>query len=608
MSPQELYITLPGELGCISISTRDEFNVSSTGDAKFIRDYYDKIQLYDIISNNIPRYDINDNFTQIMYLFKEKCVDRIYLIEECEYILKYIPGNIRLDNDALFPFLKQINGIRLDSTNGREFFLNFKSYVGKAFIDIESCGLEFKVQIEVRSRKINYDEEYTVMINDLAELTSNLVYNINPSVYQSSNFKGKSRSDYDYFLLITYVFSPDNLPRVFEYLSRNLNNTLRTFTQQVSVSYASNIGFNELSNIISNPRDLIETDKYKFISSNEKQYIPLYILEEKLEDSVDTPENRFYKYFLELLEDIILSLLDRVEDGYIKDKLNEYYDEINYYLSQSYFKEISKIDYVPFNSQVLQKKEGYRDILKYYIMLEYGNKLSWNEVNNTIKGYQKRLSEIYEIWQCFQLLDIIEDISNPNHKEYEYTNETITNLIDNNDETFIINLKEKMKFNPVKYMIDNTVVTITLMYNKHFTRKLKENHSYSIYLRPDYTIKLEYENKTRFIHFDAKYKTNIIYKEDTFNKTFKNQDIAKMHTYKDAIPNTICAYILYPGEKIKHFKKNKHNRFEGVGALPLRPKRQRDKKRIKRFIENIIKYEVGQHDKEDISICQNNII
>ena len=85
------------------------------------------------------------------------------------------------------------------------------------------------------------------------------------------------------------------------------------------------------------------------------------------------------------------------------------------------------------------------------------------------------------------------------------------------------------------------------------------------------------------IHFDAKYKVNNFYElisnsneeeltekeetdlikdeiEETKSGTFKNQDLLKMHAYKDAIRRTGGAYILYPG-------KGKKEPFRGFHEL-----------------------------------------
>ena len=89
------------------------------------------------------------------------------------------------------------------------------------------------------------------------------------------------------------------------------------------------------------------------------------------------------------------------------------------------------------------------------------------------------------------------------------------------------------------------------------------------------------ENMTYFIHFDAKYKM-FVDSED-----FKNEDIRKMHTYKDAIKNSIGAYIIYPGSKIKIYYE-KDDKTASVGAFGLTPGESYNIKNISNFIKNLI--------------------
>ena len=82
------------------------------------------------------------------------------------------------------------------------------------------------------------------------------------------------------------------------------------------------------------------------------------------------------------------------------------------------------MDYEPLNSQVLQKKEGYREILQYFLMLEfsYRMKYDWNDLDKTFKGYEKRLSELYKIWSYFELLFVLENLTGENLHKRIYLN------------------------------------------------------------------------------------------------------------------------------------------------------------------------------------------
>lgn len=118
------------------------------------------------------------------------------------------------------------------------------------------------------------------------------------------------------------------------------------------------------------------------------------------------------------------------------------------------------------------------------------------------------------------------------------------------------------------------------MYNKLFTGG---NGSYSVNLKPDYSIKFMINDKYYFIHFDAKYKFNI----DNFgNEVYKDIDIYKMHTYRDAIKNTVGSYVLYPGDVKKLFSKDN---LDLVGAFPLNPEKDdKEKEDLSKFIYDLI--------------------
>lgn len=173
------------------------------------------------------------------------------------------------------------------------------------------------------------------------------------------------------------------------------------------------MGHKVLVDIVSSPKNLIQSDNENLIMYKKLNgYLPSKINQVNYKDNIDTPENRFFKYFIEMVDYIIDDCLNNIADGYVKDELTSFSKETSYYLSQKYFNDISPMDYAPFNSQVLQKKEGYRDILHYFLMLEFSYKLNWNEVIDNFEGYEKKLSDLYEYWCYFKLIKILKTLTN----------------------------------------------------------------------------------------------------------------------------------------------------------------------------------------------------
>ncbi|WP_353960249.1 DUF2357 domain-containing protein, partial [Klebsiella pneumoniae] len=68
-------------------------------------------------------------------------------------------------NDRHFkPFRFSLGDSKLFKVAGN---LNFRSYVGKSFLDVRKNSINsIKIPIEVRSKKINYFDQYSAMIAD----------------------------------------------------------------------------------------------------------------------------------------------------------------------------------------------------------------------------------------------------------------------------------------------------------------------------------------------------------------------------------------------------------------------------------------------------------
>ena len=460
--------------------------------------------------------------------------------------------------------------------------LNFNSFLGKTFIDIKKGNKTlFSLPIEIRSRKMDYEKHYPKMISDLSQYALGLIYEPKSPLFIPFETVNELRNNkYELFMYLEFLFRPENLPTTFEYLSRNLHSRLIRTVERKPISLARNVGVDELLSILNSPENLIEIkDDSNYLSNELNGYFPSEIDEAIFIDSIDTPENRFFKYFLESVNYIIESLLEFKEiDGYVNDKLREFSDEISYYLSNRFFKDISKLEYVPLNSQVLQKKEGYKEILNYYIILEFSYRMKWGELSDLFKGHEKKLSDLYEIWCFFELLKVVTELTETPiaYEDVYYADK----------ENWSIKLKknEDSKITFKDYYLENKKVKLSLFYNKIFSKTTNiQNKSYSNKFHPDYSLLIELDKTFYYLHFDAKYKL----KKNSFNP----DDINKMHAYKDAIYNTKGAYILYPGKKQKYIFKECDNHFiPSVGAFRLIPNNnvESDEACIKKFIKNAL--------------------
>lgn len=434
-------------------------------------------------------------------------------MEEFKYEISFEGQEKELDVFKSFKNFKDNFPLTLfEFENTCKGYLQFSSYVGKTFLDIyKNKERVFSLPIEIQPRKLDYNKHYPRMIGDLSKYASGIIFELNSPIYQEFILENENQGPYEKFMFLEYILREENLPSVIEYLSKNLNSTLKSINEEIPISFASNITPNDLISGILDAEELYDD-------------FPLRINETKYEDTIDTLENRFYKYFLELINDLIDDLLIKINDGYVHDKLKTYKQEFNYYLSKQYFKEISRLNHIPLNSQVLQKKEGYRDILSYYLMFEFGFKINWKELSDKFKGHEKKVYELYEYWCYFKLIEIMQDLC-----DCKVNFEDIFTI---SNDGISIELQEGI--NKSFNYID---IEIELLYNKTFRSTDQRYTSYSVNLRPDYTLRV-HGDETYFIHFDAKYKVHVA------SEKFKNEDIVKMHTYKDAIP-ILLGLMLY---------------------------------------------------------------
>lgn len=528
-----------------------------------------------------------NNYAPIQYCPLVTYSTNIFLLEETEYLISFVVNKNLSNKHELNIF----NHLKRNSEGKGNFSfnhlddvwvanINFRGFAGKTFIDVSYGDFEYSLMIEIRTKKLDYVNEYSEMIADLSNYSSGLLFNINASLYQSYDYSEVSPSTvYEYYMLLEFLFRPQNLPSVVEYLSKNLYSLLDNNMELVPTAFASNIGADEIAELCSNPQYLDKTnEKYSIYTNDDgEHYTPKMIKDMIYEDNIDVPENRFYKFFLEYIRVKIIEAINTKPGGQIELTLNSFLEDVNLFLSQKYFNDISQMDYIPLNSQVLQKKEGYREILEYYLMFEFGLKITFNDLDNDrFRGFGKELSKLYEIWCYFELIGILNKLTNSicdfnmfiDVESWSLSLENINYL----DYFNIINICE----------VD---VKITLMYNYPFlhsdTYEIGNFSSYSEQLRPDYTLLIEFGDKKKFLHFDAKYKLD--------NDSYKKEDIYKMHTYKDGINDSIGAYILYPSNKKPIIFKETDGSYGSVGAFCLKPNTSNNHKMIiKNFIKETI--------------------
>lgn len=316
-------------------------------------------------------------------------------------------------------------------------------------------------------------------------------------------------------------------------------------------------------------------------------------------DTLDNQENQFVKFVLRSFSSFCSELHGKKKaNDRLKAEIDKTMDVLNGHLSTLFFKQVSLPSQLNLNSPVLQRKEGYREILQAWLMFDLAAKLSWKGGDNVYEAGKRNVAVLYEYWVFFKLLEVISRV-------FEIDPVSVNKLVKTDADKINLEIQQgKMTMIEGIYDAGSRKFNVRFYYNRTFahTREDEELYkagSWTMNMRPDYTLSIwpgeismeqaEREDLIVHIHFDAKYKVNKIDLgvDDSMNEEqmseallnekkeqeegiYKRADLLKMHAYKDAIRRTSGAYILYPGT-VQRRLKGFHEIIPGLGAFCLTP-------------------------------------
>lgn len=492
--------------------------------------------------------------------------------------------------------------------------------------DVEQCV--YRINLEVQSIKSEYRSDYRLMLESITERCAELIMQIDSPVTQhiQPNFEAGSKTLYQRFSFVKSLIDSREFEEAVLKIITSPTTKWETESHKRDIRNMRKFGRNDIQQLVSRsnrttlPKDHVLSKQYDINS------VPLSIESVRKTESTDTSENRFIKHALQEF----LFFCERCRDIFAQERqysrsekeAKGLSDKLSKLLNQSFFKDISRPDSLQLNSPVLQRKSGYREVLNAWMKFDLAAKLIWEGGENVYDAGKKDIASLYEYWLFFTLLDLLKEVFNIKPKE-------IHQLIQFDKHKLSLNLKQGTAI-AMKgvYESPSRKLNIRFSYNRSFGggRTYPHGGSYTTTLRPDYTLSIwpveiedrkldekEAEEKELIthIHFDAKYKSNfyklittsktdeltddeniqLIKEEEEENQkgTFKNQDLLKMHAYKDAIRRTGGAYVLYPGIGKNEPLRGFHELIPGLGAFVIKPnKSDKEKAALKEFILKVI--------------------
>ena len=326
-------------------------------------------------------------------------------------------------------------------------------------------------------------------------------------------------------------------------------------------------------------------------------------------ETVDTAENRFVKHALRTFQAFVALIRERLEnvgregDKRFTQEALALEEELAEVLSRDFFRDISEPRILPLGSPVLQRKGGYREILAAWLQFDMAARICWSGGADVYGAGKRDVATLYEYWLFFRLLDVVADV-------FTLATPPAQSLITKTDDGFGLKLRagRHVALKGV-YNKGQRELNVRFSYNRTFPRRGDDaapnfplRGSWTASMRPDYTLSLwpigfseqqaEEQELIVHVHFDAKYRVEKL--EDIFGKTdkqtgarnlesrlseekeqeragtYKRADLLKMHAYRDAIRRTAGAYVLYPGSLTRTWW-GFHEIVPGLGAFSIRP-------------------------------------
>lgn len=490
-------------------------------------------------------------------------------------------------------------------------------------IEKQTSQERYKVELEVQSIKSGYRDDYRDMLELITEKCTDLLLQASSPVSQhfEIDYTKDSQTLYQKFAFIKSVIGTDEFAEAVHRIVSAPVTKWTEITEEKDIRNTRRFSNSQVKEIL-NGGKRTKIPEPHYLRNYGLETLPERISTIRKTDSVDTPENRFIKHALENFLKFCTDINKKAKEFGHKKMDNEsekLIRELESQLHHTIFKSISRPTSLKLNSPVLQRKEGYREILRVWLMFDLAAKLIWSGGDDIYSGGKKDIATLYEYWLFFKLLDLFNSI-------FDIEPKGISDLIKETPDGLNLQIKQG-KFTALNGIYDsgNRKLNIRFNYNRSFSGKKSypDSGSWTTTLRPDYTLSFwpygiseseaEKQELIVHVHFDAKYKIanlidfleqntdNDLNEEKTENRKgiYKNADLLKMHAYKDAIRRTGGAYILYPGDKSIN-KKGFHEIIPGLGAFPVRPsKSDSGIGELKSFILEIIDHFINRASQRE---------
>ena len=458
--------------------------------------------------------------------------------------------------------------------------VNFGNSAGFSDFEISYDGKKILVvRIEVFPSKISYKEDYQDMLQDISNEICGAVLDFMRNTYQEFSV-GSTQST------VPALFF-EIIKRIFDKFQNAANMIVSSPHHKLYVEHPI---------VPSHKVKKIDNRTIKWLQKHPDNIVPMtagYSAVKaptvKKQITYNTVENQFTKF---ILKSTVRKLKDFKErytrstkrpEHSVLDSVDSMTNVLNKLINTTFLREVDDYKATQSMSLVFEMAPGYRELYKYYLMMQRGLSVHGDVFRMSLKD----TAQLYEYWCFIKLVALMKRnyrLASPDVIKVDNTGVTITLV--------------KGKRSEVKFINPRTGETITLSYNPG------EQNTQTVNQKPDNVLTLEKRGTdVPYMYvFDAKYRIESNPSDSFYpdNKPGpKVDDINTMHRYRDSIVyenNThsrfmfekkmFGAYVLFPyndgedyanGIHIHNGKEEPGHKFYNsietvnIGGLPFLP-------------------------------------
>lgn len=499
-------------------------------------------------------------FEQSDYIVSARSIKNVPL--HFEHADKYIREAVTPEDDAE---PERLSGV-----------INFGNEVGYSnLVFFDDLGNRLLLEIEIFPSKLSYKEDYESIRNDINEMVEAAAIDFINSTYSLGTIS-PTKNDVPaiFFTLISQLFS--KYYKATKVIMQKPNHTLLK-----EHTVVSNHKLKQTDN-----RTVLWLEKHseQLKRANGKTLVNSALGVRK-KVAYDTVENQLVKFMLTTTAKRLLKFKrmylagfkapEKSADSEVLGRIDDMVAKINGQLKNPVFSEVSKLKSLNTMSLVFQMAPGYRDLYRYFQLIQRGISFSGEVYSFSVK----ETSTLYEYWCFIKLVNIMK-------KRYTLLDDS-KEIIKANRKGVTVTLSKNSR-SEVRFLDTNTGDTFELIYNPG------EYPSDTVKQVPDNVLKLSKRSgingrPSSFQYvFDAKYKVEMNPDEHYPDKEKKPgpkvMDINTMHRYRDAIVAKdgdfseklmFGAYVLfpYPNDEEEYRKHQFYKSIESVniGGVPFLP-------------------------------------